>query len=273
VAFQPGEGSAARLRQEIVVASDLRQVIDENRLVLFGQEIVPLRPEPGAKKHYEVLVRMLDRQYTLVGPGAFIPAAERFSIMDEVDDWILREAITVFGQRIAKLGDVEISLNLSANSLDNPGLLQVVMNLLETSPLSASAITFEITESAALSQVSTASRVMAGLKDLGCRVALDDFGMGSSSLSYLKHFPVDVVKLDGSFISNMLTSEVDYAIVRSINDLAHRIGAKTVAEFVEDEATLEAVSAIGVDYVQGFLHGAPRPLDQILKGLARSATA
>jgi len=269
VVFQP-DGDAARRRQEIVVAADLRQVIEENRLVLYGQEIVPARPEPGQKRHYEVLVRMFDRDYQLVGAAGFIPAAERFAIMDEVDDWILREAIQRFGHRIAQLGDLEISLNLSANSIDNPALVQFVTGLLEESPLPASALTFEITESAALSHIGAASRVMAGLKDLGCRIALDDFGMGSSSLSYLKYFPADVVKLDGSFITNMLTSEVDYAIVRSINDLAHRIGAKTVAEFVEDEATLQAVTEIGVDYVQGYIHGGPKPLEQIVKALSQA---
>lgn len=267
VAFHMGEGEADRRRQEVMVAADLRQVIDEDRLVLFGQEIVPVQGQ-SANRYFEVLVRMLDKEAKIIGPGAFIPAAERFSIMDEVDNWILREALQNMGRRIARRGDMSISLNLSANSLDNPGLLTFVSDLLEESPLHPGRITFEVTESAALTHVNAAKRVLAGLRDMGCKVALDDFGTGASSLSYLKHFPVDVVKLDGSFIQSMLTSPVDHAIVSSINDLAHRIGAETVAECVEDEATLEAVRKIGVDYVQGYIFSTPKPLDQIVKSLA-----
>lgn len=166
-------------------------------------------------------------------PGAFIPAAERFNLMASIDRWVINEALINFGARIAAVEGLSIGINLSGNSLNDPLFLPYLLDRIEHSPLRPERLYFELTETALMNQLSVASRIVAKLRDLGCKVALDDFGSGLSSFNYLKNFVVDVIKIDGSFVRNLDKSPVDQAIVDSINQIAHRLGAVTVAEFVE----------------------------------------
>ncbi|WP_374471232.1 EAL domain-containing protein [Phenylobacterium sp.] len=265
--FAPEDTAMAERRREMAVVAGMRDVLSENRLVLFAQPIVAARAADGGHR-YELLVRMIDTGGRLVAPGAFIPAAERFDLMSEIDRWVVEEAVGRLGPRIAEIENLQISINLSAGSLNSPAMLIQLVELLQTSPVLSSAITFEITESAALNNLATTGDVMERLRALGCKVALDDFGSGVSSFAYLKHFGVDSVKIDGSFIRNITRDETDRAIVESMNALAHRLGATTVAEFVEDADTLTAVTAIGVDYLQGYAFGRPRPFESVLEALA-----
>ncbi|MCR5876563.1 EAL domain-containing protein [Phenylobacterium sp. J426] len=265
--FEPGDKGMAERRREMAVVAGMRDVLSENRLILFAQPIVAAN-DGDEERRYELLVRMIDTSGDLVAPGAFIPAAEKFDLMAEIDRWVLEEAIGRLGPKIARLKSLRISINLSANSLNNPGTLVQLIELLDRSPIHTSSLTFEITETAALNNIATAGGVMERLRALGCSIALDDFGSGLSSFAYLKHFAVDSVKIDGSFIRNIARDETDRAIVESMNALAHRLGASTVAEFVEDEATMEVVRSIGVDFLQGYAFGRPAPFEKILEDLA-----
>jgi EAL domain-containing protein (putative c-di-GMP-specific phosphodiesterase class I) len=247
----------------------MREVLNEGRLVLFAQPIVPAGHAPGMR-HYELLVRMVGRDGSLIAPAAFIPAAERFDLMGDIDRWVIREALERLGPRIAQLPSLRISLNLSGNSLNNPALLEWIFQSIALSPVCASCLAFEITETAVLNHLVAASAFMDRLRKTGCRIAMDDFGAGLSSFSYLKHFPVDIVKIDGSFIRNIVESEVDRAIVESMNALAHRLGAQTVAEFVENPSIREVVRGIGVDYLQGHAIGEPVAFEGVLDALCLS---
>jgi EAL domain-containing protein (putative c-di-GMP-specific phosphodiesterase class I) len=188
----------------------------------------------------EILVRMVDEQGTLIMPGAFIPAAERYDLMGHVDRWVIRNVLHQFGERLARVAGLSVSINLSANSLGEPFLLPFLHAALEDSMLPANRIRLEITETALINNMTAASRLVAEMRSAGCTVALDDFGSGLSSFAYLKQFPVDYLKIDGSFIRNLADNAVDREIVSSINDIGHRLGVRTVAEWVEDESTLRA---------------------------------
>lgn len=206
-------------------------------------------------------------------PGAFIPAAERFNLMASIDRWVINEALINFGAWIAAVEGLSIGINLSGNSLNDPLFLPYLLDRIEHSPLRPERLYFELTETALMNQLSVASRIVAKLRDLGCKVALDDFGSGLSSFNYLKNFVVDVIKIDGSFVRNLDKSPVDQAIVDSINQIAHRLGAVTVAEFVESRETLDHLARLGVDFAQGYAVGRPQPfatvLDQLRSGLRR----
>jgi diguanylate cyclase (GGDEF)-like protein/PAS domain S-box-containing protein len=264
--YRPDGSTVTKRHQEINLLAGMREVLNEGRLTLHAQEIVPAAGGSGVR-HYELLVRMVGRDGALIPPGAFIPAAERFDLMAEIDRWVIREVLERLGPRIAALPNLKLSINLSGNSLNSDALLEWIIQSIARSPVSAGALTFEVTETAVLNHLVTASGFMERLRKAGCRIALDDFGAGLSSFSYLKHFPVDVVKIDGSFIRNIVTSEVDRAIVESMNALAHRLGAQTVAEFIENEAIREVVRAIGVDNLQGYAIGKPQAFETVLDAL------
>jgi len=166
---------------------------------------------------------------------------------------------------------LSVSINLSANSLGEPFLLPFLHAALEDSALPANRIRLEITETALINNMTAASRVVADMRSAGCTVALDDFGAGLSSFAYLKQFPVDYLKIDGSFIRNLTRNAVDREIVSSINDIGHRLGVRTVAEWVEDESTLHTLRAIGVDYAQGYAIGKPMPLEAFLDSCEAAA--
>lgn len=268
--YREDESGVTARHQEIGMAARLREVIRQDRLTLYAQRIVPALPAGEDGTHVELLVRMIGEDGRLVPPGAFIPAAERFDLMAPIDRWVITEALSRLGPKIAAVPGLEISLNLSGNSLNDPGLLEEVLALVNSSPLPAERVTFEVTESAALNNLAAAGAFMGRLREAGCRIALDDFGVGLSSFAYLKTFPVDCVKIDGSFVRHIVDDATDRAIVESMNTLAHRLGARTVAEFVEDEAAARILREIGVDFLQGYAFGTPEPFEDLLISLMRS---
>ncbi len=265
--YRPDEISAPKRRQEINLVAGLREALDEGRLILHAQEVAPAPPGSPMGRRFELLVRMVARDGTLIQPDAFIPAAERFDLMADIDRWVVSEALDRLGARIAALPDLKLAINLSGNTLNSPGAMDAIVKTIVRSPIEAEALTFELTETAVLNHLAAASAFMDRLRSVGCRIALDDFGAGLSSFSYLKRFPVDLVKIDGGFIRNIVASEVDRAIVESMNALAHRLGAETAAEFVENEAIIAVVRAIGVDYLQGYAIGRPLPFAAVLNHL------
>lgn len=262
--YRPGAGEAEQRHQELRMVKAVREALAEDRLRLHAQEIRPTQPGAMGASHYELLVRMLGAGGELVSPGLFIPAAELYGLMVEVDRWVLREALQRQGERIAARPELVVSINLSAQSLDDPQFVPFVLELLADSPVPARQVQFEITETAAMANLEAAARVIQVLRGLGCTVALDDFGAGSSSFAYLRQFAVDCIKIDGSFIKTLGANATDRIIVESIHQLARRLGARTVAEYVENDTLLAQVRAIGIDYVQGYGIARPRPLHEVL---------
>jgi diguanylate cyclase (GGDEF)-like protein/PAS domain S-box-containing protein len=250
--FQENDIDLMRRRREMQWAARINNALEENRFELFRQTIQPLQTdEEGA--HYEILLRMRDESGGIIAPGLFIEAAERYSITPSIDRWVIRSA---FRWLVSEADERErlslCSINLSGQSLGDEKFLPFVIDQFRMSGLDATKICFEITETAAIASYSQANRFINALKDLGCQFALDDFGTGLSSFGYLKHFPVDYLKIDGSFVKEILHDAIDREMVRSINEIGHLTGKKTIAEFAENEEIITMLRGMGIDYAQGY---------------------
>jgi EAL domain-containing protein (putative c-di-GMP-specific phosphodiesterase class I) len=208
--------------------------------------------------HCETLIRLLDDNNEVISPGAFLPTAERFGLMPQIDLWVLRQAIEHLA--VLQVGGLRscISVNISGQTLDHDHLVPEIVQLLDRHAVDPRALIFEITETNAIANIDAAKRLINELRERGCRFALDDFGSGFSSFHHLKHLPVDFVKIDGQFVRDMLRDPADRAIVKSINDIAHSLGRRTVAEFVENREILQMLKDCGVDYAQGYYVSPPR---------------
>ncbi|MBI1196122.1 MAG: EAL domain-containing protein [Gammaproteobacteria bacterium] len=233
----------------------LTRALDENLFELHVQKAISLTGNPD---YYEVLIRMRQEDGELVSPMAFIPAAERHGLMQDIDRWVINQVLknNVHWQREKCV----VSINVSGASLSDPNLADFVICALRQYQVSAHQICFEITETAAIANLGNAVTFINKLKDAGCLFALDDFGSGLSSFGYLKQLPVDFLKIDGVFVRDMVEDEIDSAMVESINHIGHVMGLKTIAEFVESEMILEKVREIGVDYAQGYGVAEIKPL-------------
>ena len=250
--FQENDIDLMRRRREMQWAARINNALEENRFELFRQTIQPLQmEEEGA--HYEILLRMRDEQGGIISPGLFIEAAERYGITPGIDRWVIRSA---FRWLVSEADERErlalCSINLSGQSLGDEKFLPFVVDQFQMSGLDATKICFEITETAAIASYSQANRFINALKELGCKFALDDFGTGLSSFGYLKHFPVDYLKIDGSFVKEILHDPIDREMVRSINEIGHLTGKQTIAEFAENEEIITMLRGMGIDYAQGY---------------------
>ena len=250
--FQENDIDLMRRRREMQWAARINNALEENRFELFRQTIQPLQvEEEGA--HYEILLRMRDESGGIISPGLFIEAAERYGITPKIDRWVIRSA---FRWLVSEADERErlslCSINLSGQSLGDEKFLPFVVDQFQMSGLDATKICFEITETAAIASYSQANRFINALKELGCKFALDDFGTGLSSFGYLKHFPVDFLKIDGSFVKEILHDPIDREMVRSINEIGHLTGKQTIAEFAENEEIITMLRGMGIDYAQGY---------------------
>ena len=256
------EGGPSRRHAQIVRAAELRGAVEEDRFRLFYQPIVALDPTSDEGDHVELLLRMVDDEGKVVLPDTFIPAAERYYLMASIDRWVIR---TAFG-RYRRLFDAgsQVSLNLSGNSLNDDAFLHFIQRQMAEHQVPAHHVCFEITETAAIHNLTQVIAFIAALKETGCRFALDDFGSGLSSLTYLKNLPVDYLKIDGSFVRHMADDAIDRAMVAAVNEVGHTTGVLTVAEHVESEATLELLREMGVDYAQGYVLGHPAPIEELV---------
>src|SRR5690606_4815761 len=216
-------------------------------------------------EHYEVLIRMVDESGAIVPPVNFIPAAERYGIMGRLDRWVIERAFAVLADQQQRGRKLRFSINLSAMSMNDEGLVSYLRERFRAHRVDPRQVTFEVTETSAIANLTQSSRMMHELKNLGCRFSLDDFGTGMSSFAYLKHLPVDFVKIDGSFVKDMDTDPIDREMVSSINNMAHVMGMRTVAEFVESQAIIRWLSSIGVDFGQGYGIGRPAPVEDLLR--------
>jgi diguanylate cyclase (GGDEF)-like protein/PAS domain S-box-containing protein len=250
---------------DIQWSSEISDALDNNRLLLYAQPIVALS-EITSYVGYEVLLRLKMKDGRIVPPGAFLPAAERYNSAARIDRWVVNHTLHWMNKHVHELGHVEsISINLSGQSLDDEAMTEYIIREFERGDIPATKIKFEITETAAIANLSEATKFINTLKAYGCTFALDDFGSGLSSFAYLKNLDVDTLKIDGMFIKDMLDDRLDYEMVKSINEIGHVMGLKTVAEFVESKAILEKLKEIGVDYAQGYSLGKPVIIDEILK--------
>ncbi len=250
-------------RKEMQWAARITTALDENRFELYRQTIQPLQPQMDTGAHYELLLRMKDEAGNMISPGVFITAAERYGITPSIDRWVITEA---FRWLVSEADERErlslCSINLSGQSLTDEKFLPFVIDQFQMSGINGKQICFEITETAAIASYSQANRFIHALKELCCRFALDDFGTGLSSFGYLKHFPVDYLKIDGSFVKEILHDPIDREMVRSINEIGHLTGKQTIAEFAENAEIINMLRGMGIDYAQGYGVDVPKPVLQ-----------
>ena len=242
----------------------IQKSLADNRFVLYAQEI-RANYDSKIKWHGEFLVRMLDENHEIIYPDKFIPAAERYHLMVDIDKWVVNKAFSYIQKLENKYNQAVLcAVNLSGQSICDKGFLEYVVNKLDESNISPSSVCFEITETAAVANFFEAEKMLGILSGMGCSFSLDDFGSGLSSFGYLKKLNVDYLKIDGSFVKNMLEDKKDYALVKSINQIGKELGMKTIAEFVEDEALHNELKKLGVDYAQGYGIAKPVALSTII---------
>ncbi len=241
----------------------INEALLDDKFVLFAQPIEPINVTDNGKI-YEILVRYQDDNDQLIPPGAFLPAAERYNLSGRIDRWVVDNAIKWLKANSEDLDYLDhIAINLSGNSLGDDAILGHIVKEIQSSGVAPTKIKFEITETAAITNLIDAQMFIGTLRDFGCQFALDDFGSGLSSFGYLKNLPVDTLKIDGMFVRDILDDEIDQAMVKSINEIGHVMGKKTVAEFVENQAIVDRLKELGVDYAQGYHIGKPAPLSEV----------
>lgn len=235
--------------------SRLRRALADDMFVLHFQPIVSL--SDGSVSHHEALLRLADEPAgALVAPGSFLPAAERYGLICEIDRMVLAKVTEMLGSE-HRLRDVRIAMNVSAVSVTDPGMLRHIERRLALNDVDPARLVIELTETAAISDMESARAFCAGLLSLGCHVALDDFGAGFGSFQYLKHLPFSQLKIDGDFIRRLPVSRTDQLVVRALAGVVRGMGRETIAEFVGDEPTMSMLRSYGVDYAQGFEVGRP----------------
>jgi diguanylate cyclase (GGDEF)-like protein/PAS domain S-box-containing protein len=256
------DDQVSRRNMEMEWVGRVTRALDEDRLELWHQSIVNVSGNPDDGQHLEVLVRMRTEDGKLIAPGVFLPAAERYGLASRIDQWVLKHTVQWCETAIQRGNPLSlISINLSAQSLCEEGFLEFVRATVANSSMDARQFCFEITEATAIQNLAAASRFTRALRDLGCRFALDDFGSGVSSFAYLKTLDVDFLKLDGTFVKDIDSDPVSFAMVQSINEVGHVTGKHTIAEFVENDAILERLRTIGVDFAQGYVIDYPSPME------------
>ncbi len=273
--FQENDVSIIRRFTDINVATDVRAALAENRLRLDAQMIVPFVDSAEAKPHYELLLRMLDLEGNTIGPDRFLSAALRYQMMPTIDRWVISNVIELLRPHRELLSNAPVvfTINFSGQSLTDEEFPDYVIRSIESSRINPAVFCFELTESAAVASMKDAEQLMSRLRKLGCGVALDDFGTGLSSLSYLRSMPVSMLKIDGSFVRDILKDERAESMVRAIAQLARAMNITTVAEYVETEEIRARVRMLGVDYGQGFAIARPVPVGEVLDVLPVLAAA
>jgi diguanylate cyclase (GGDEF)-like protein/PAS domain S-box-containing protein len=251
--YRPEDSEVTLRRGEMEWVHRLHRALAEDRLCLFSQPMRAMHATgPQQAQHEELLVRLIDEQNELIPPIAFIPAAERYHLMPSIDRWVIRTAFRVLAERrTSGEGFGTYAINVSGASIGDDQFLDYVRESFARFRIPHGAICFEITETTAVTSLSKAAEFIGALREPGCRFALDDFGVGVSSFTYLKQLPVDYLKIDGSFVKNMLHDPVDAAMVEAIHRIGRVMGKQTIAESVETAATLDALRSVGVDYAQG----------------------
>ena len=248
-------------RAGFVWTDKIKRALREDRFVAHAQPIASLNGKSADR--YELLVRMLDEDEGVVAPGAFLPVAERFGLISEIDIWMIRKAISLIEKEQVAGRQVVLEVNLSGHSICDPELPDLIEAELTKSPIDPAQLVFEITETAAIANMDEARALATRIRRWGCRFALDDFGAGFGSFYYLKYLPVDYLKIDGEFIRNLDSSEIDQRMVSAMVEIARALGLQTIAECVENEEILEQLRDFGVDFAQGYHVGGPTPVEEL----------
>jgi diguanylate cyclase (GGDEF)-like protein/PAS domain S-box-containing protein len=261
--YNPEDVEIARRQGEMRWVSRILMALQEDRFTLYQQRISPM-VNGGGKHHFEILLRMVDGDDGVIAPGAFLPAAERHRLIERLDRWVIANTLEWLAEQRSRLQDLFLcAINLSGHSLGNERTLRFLEDQIARFDIPPEKLCFEVTETVAAEDPEKATRFITALRDRGCHFALDDFGTGVSSFGYLRTLPVDFVKIDGIFVKGILDDPADDVLVASINQVAHALGKRTIAEYVEAEGILQRMAEIGVDYVQGFGVGRPQPIGKI----------
>lgn len=263
--YEEEDSELIRRQEETYWATRITEAIENDRLQLFAQPIIALKNKDPQKKHVEILVRLLDEDDQLIAPNAFIPAAERYNLMHLVDRKVIFETFSFIDKHSKKDENfTQYSINLSGNTVDDKDIVEYIIETAERLKIDTKLICFEITETAAIRNLNKAKKLIKDLKAYGFKFALDDFGSGLSSFQYLKNLPVDFLKIDGSFVSDMVNNNIDHAMVAAINEVGHIMGIKTIAEYVENDQIIKKLRNIDVDYGQGYGIEQPKPINEVL---------
>ncbi|MEN8206012.1 MAG: EAL domain-containing protein [Pseudomonadota bacterium] len=243
----------------------LNRAMEKNQFTLYFQPIVPCANKSTTGRHVEILVRLIDDDGAIIAPGAFLPAAEKYNMVINIDRWVIEQSMVW----LAKITNndaalITISINISGQTIGNPDMLKFIFDKMEETGAPPDQIIFEITETAAIANITSATSFMLTLRGCGFRFSLDDFGSGLSSFTYLKKLPVDFLKIDGVFVRDILSDPVDYAMVKAISELGQLLGKEIIAEFVETLELADELRNMGVNYMQGYAYGKPQPLNNFV---------
>ncbi|ELS05256.1 diguanylate cyclase (GGDEF) domain-containing protein [Xenococcus sp. PCC 7305] len=262
------ERELAQKSQEMNWLAEIHQALECDRFVLFYQKIMPLQAPSSGSEHYEVLLRMAGQDGRMIPPMAFIPIAERYQLMNQVDRWVIKNLFATQAHHYRKRGRMTrhaslYAINLSGETLNDNQFVEFIQQELEYHKIPPAFICFEITETVAISNLSQAKLMIQQLQELGCRFALDDFGSGMSSFAYLKNLPVDFLKIDGIFTRELLQDPINSLILKSFHEVAQGMGISTIAEYVDSEEKLAKLKSLGIDYAQGYWVAKPKPLPKL----------
>ena len=257
-----GDDKISQRKGEMRWTSRLQQALDNNHFELYYQPIVNIQGQSDNSLHLEILLRLRDDDDNIIPPGAFLPAAERYGLLASIDRWVVNQAMAWLGSNQRQMKDSQIAINLAGETLSDPNFMGFVLDTLEKYSIAPQSIVFEITETSAIKNLQHARHFIKTLKAIGCMFSLDDFGSGLSSFSYLKNLPIDYLKIDGSFVKDILNDTTDEAMVNAINEVAHSMGKQTIAEFVENDLICKRLEQLGIDYAQGYGIATPQPLSE-----------
>jgi diguanylate cyclase (GGDEF)-like protein/PAS domain S-box-containing protein len=264
---QQGDNELAFRNAELDTLGHIQHALEYGLFELYFQTIKPLR-ETHQRHNYEILLRMKDKQGQMISPAMFIPVAERHGLMTRVDQWVFERTLELLESHKEHVQNLDkCAINLSGVSLNSPSLLTKILNRLKVSSIPVEKLCFEITETSAVMNLVNADNMVNEIRALGCKFALDDFGAGMSSFTYLKNMSVDFVKIDGSFVKNMCNDVCDFATVKAIHDIATSMGKQTIAEFVGDASTEQCLQKMGINYAQGYAIAKPKPFIDMLKSV------
>lgn len=262
--YVPEDTDMVRRTGELSRVANLPAALEQGRFRLYAQEISPLQKGDHGILNIEILLRLKDLDGIIIEPGAFLPAAERYNCATTIDRWVVAKTLGWLADNAKFVREMgHCAINLSGQSMCDASFQQYVIDEIENSGLARGKICFEVTETAAIANLSRANKFMLALRERGCLLALDDFGSGLSSFGYLRNLPVDILKIDGMFVRGIVDDPVDQALVRSINCIGQLLGKSTVAECVENAGTLSMLKDLGVDYAQGYTLGRPEPIDDM----------
>jgi diguanylate cyclase (GGDEF)-like protein len=266
--YVPNDAAIAQRRGQMEWVHRLQHALENNRFEIYCQSITPINGNK-AKPHVEVLLRMIGEDGQLISPNEFLPAAERYHMMSNIDRWVVREVFDCLERHKCNCNNNNINMvaiNLSGQSIGDENFLSYIRDLFERYNVEGKQVCFEVTETAVISNITYARNFISTLKDIGCWFALDDFGSGLSSFQYLKDLDVDFLKIDGSFVRTMANDDNNYNMVASINHIGHVMGLQTIAEFVENQEIQSMLEEVGVDFIQGYVVDKPHPIDSVMAG-------